>query len=186
MARPEREGRVRNMAAKKTARPRKKTVRSKSGRRKKAPAKTAYQRFEAELPADLRSYSKRVAKGLTRLERQIESARKDARRNWTRLLRDVSHQLGSIEAAGEKRWRKRTLKARRDAVKLLHRLEKAIEPPKKKAAAKKKPTRAKAAARKKPARAKAAARPRSEPKDLPVVTVEEPVIATPPMPPPPL
>lgn len=112
------------MTARKT---RKKTTRKKAGR------KTAMQRFEQEvLPADLRTYSQRVRRGLTRVEREIEKSQRDARRRWTRLLRDVSHQLGKIEAEGEKRWKKRTTQARRDAVKLLKRLERSIEPPKKK------------------------------------------------------
>ena len=67
--------------------------------------------------------------GLGRLERQIETARRDARRRWTRVLRDVSHQLGRLEANREKQWRRLTLQARRDAAKALRRLERAIEPP---------------------------------------------------------
>jgi len=160
---------------------RKKTRSKKSGARKKAPAKTAFQRFEAELPPDLRGYSRRVRRGLTKLEREIETAQKDARRRWARLLRDVSHQLGSIEAAGEKRWRERTLKARREAVKLLQRLEKAIQPPKRKASPRKK----KATARKTGGRAKAAARPRVAAKSLPVASVQRPIGVALPMPPPP-
>jgi hypothetical protein len=156
---------------------RKKTRSKKSGARKKAPAKTAFQRFEAELPPDLRGYSRRVRRGLTKLEREIETAQKDARRRWARLLRDVSHQLGSIEAAGEKRWRERTLKARREAVKLLQRLEKAIQPPT--------PRKKKATARKTGGRAKAAARPGVAAKSLPDEPVQRPVGVALPMPPPP-
>ena len=64
---------------------------------------------------------------LTRLEKQVETAQRDARRRWTRLLRDASHELGRLEAQGERAWRKRTAKARRDAVKALQRMEKAIK-----------------------------------------------------------
>lgn len=156
-----------------------KTTSRKAGAPKRARALTAFQRFEAELPADLRSYTRRVRKGLTHLERQIEEAQKDARRRWARLLREVSHQLGSVEAAGEKRWREGTLKARRDAVKALHRLEKAIEPPKRK----KKVQRKKAA--KKSAVKKTAARPR-DPQNLPAVLREQPAVTESLPPPPPL
>jgi hypothetical protein len=118
------------MAARKTTR---KTT------RKKTSAKSAIRRFEEEvLPADLRAYSRRVRRGLSRVEREIEKSQRDARRRWTRLLRDVSHQLGRIEAQGEKRWNQRTTQARRDAVKLLKKLERAIEPPKKRPATRKK------------------------------------------------
>lgn len=121
------------MTARKT--PRKKTARKKTSRKKttrKTSRKSAFQRLEDELPRDLRAYSRRVRRGLTRLEREIEKSRADARRRFARLLRDVSHQLGRIEAEGEKRWRQRTDRARREAVKLLKRLEQAIEPPKRK------------------------------------------------------
>jgi len=68
-----------------------------------------------------------VQRGLGRIEKQIETAQRDARRRWTRLLRDVSRQLGRIEAEGEKRWLQRTKRAREDALKVLKRLERAIE-----------------------------------------------------------
>ena len=161
-----------------------KTTSRKAGAPKRARALTAFQRFEAELPADLRSYTRRVRKGLTRLERQIEEAQKDARRRWARLLRDVSHQLGSVEAAGEKRWRQRTLKARREAVKALHRLERAIEPPKRKKKVQRKKVQRKKAAARKPAAAKAAVRPIAA-QDLPAVVREEPAPVARSLPPPP-
>jgi len=55
----------------------------------------------------------------------------------------VSRQLGQFEAAGEKHWKKLTDAPRRDAVRLLRKLEKAIEPSK----GKKAPARKKAGAR---------------------------------------
>jgi hypothetical protein len=56
-------------------------------------------------------------------------------------MRDAERQLGRLEAEGQKRWRKQTTQARRDAVRLLRKLEKAIEPaPKKKAPAPKRKT----------------------------------------------
>lgn len=98
----------------------------------------ALKKLEPELPANLQEYSRDVRRGLAKLERQIETAQRDATRRWTRLLREVSHQLGRLEAEGEKRWKKQTYPARHEAVKLLKRLEKAIEPPRQRAPRKKK------------------------------------------------
>jgi hypothetical protein len=147
------------MATRKSRTAKKSAVRRKSGARDRA--RTAFARFEAELPPNLRDFSKRVQRGLSRLEKQIENAQRDARRRWTRLLRDVSHQLGRVESEGERRWRAQSLQARREAVRLLRRLEKAIEPPK---AAKASPSR------KRPARKRAA--PRKA--EAPVATVVSP------------
>src|SRR5262249_11020845 len=118
------------MAARK--RPTKKKAGRKSSERAPGPgerARSALARLEAELPPNLRDFSRQVQRGLSRLEKQIESAQRDARRRWARLLRDVSHQLGGLEGRGEQRWRQQSLQARREAVRLLQRLQKAIEPP---------------------------------------------------------
>lgn len=125
------------MPAAKTAKPRRKATRTAGARstpaRKKAPRRvSAIARFERELPKELRDFSRQVRKDLTLLEKQIEGARKDVRRGMVRVLRDVSHQLGQFEANGERKWKRLTNQARRDAVKALKKLEKAIEPPKKK------------------------------------------------------
>ena len=96
--------------------------------------RSRFAKIEDDLPAELRDFSRRIRRDLTALERQIESARKDTRRGLTRVLRDVSHELGRLEAKGEREWRRLTNQARRDVVKVLRRLEKAIEPPKRKAA----------------------------------------------------
>jgi len=114
--------------------PTKKATRKKSGR-------SAVAKLEAELPPNLRDFTRQARRGLTRLEKQLDTARRDARRRWTRLLRDASHQLGRIEAEGERRWRKQSRMARRDAVRMLRRLEKAIEPPPARKRARKKPPR---------------------------------------------
>ena len=45
-----------------------------------------------------------------------------------RLLRDASRQLGRIEARGEAGWKRLTAPYRRDAKKLLDRLERAVRP----------------------------------------------------------
>jgi hypothetical protein len=115
--------------ARKKAPARKKTTARKKAAGARARRSTAYARFEQELPPNLKEFSRQVRRGLIRLERQIETAQRDARRRWLRLLREVSLQLGRIEAEGQKHWRQQTRKARRDAVRLLRTLERAIEPP---------------------------------------------------------
>jgi len=122
-------------SAKQTKARKKTSARSKTTRRK-----TAIDRIAGELPKDPRDFSRMVRRDLSQLEKQIEGARKDVRRGLTRALREVSHQLGRFEADGERRWKKLTSQARRDAVKVLRKLEKVIEPPKRKRkAARKKP-----------------------------------------------
>lgn len=86
-------------------------------------------RREADTPASLQEFSRRVGRALRRLERQIETAGRDARRSWARMLRRTSHQLGRLEAEGERRWRVQSRKARHETARMLHRLESAIEPP---------------------------------------------------------
>ena len=152
--------------------PTRKKTRKKTAARRGA-KKTTVQRIQDELPPELRAYAKRVQQGLSRLEKQIETAQRDARKRFTRLLRDVSHQLGGIEAEGERQWRKRTARARHEAVKLLRRLEQTLETTKKKVkAARPKPR--KAAARPKPRRV--VARP------APTAAAPKPAVATPPKP----
>jgi hypothetical protein len=106
-------------------RPARKTARKRAAA-KRAPSAVA--RLEQELPETLAQFSRHVRTRLTRLEREIQ--RSEASRRFTRLLRDASHQLGQWEAEGERRWRKLSTSARRDAAGLLRRLERAIEPPK--------------------------------------------------------
>jgi hypothetical protein len=100
-------------------------------------AKRTMDRIESELPPTLAQFSRDVRSRLGRLEKEIVAAEARTRRNLTRLLRDASHQLGRIEAQGQRRWRKLTTQARRDAVRTLRRLEKAVAPPKRKAGRKK-------------------------------------------------
>jgi hypothetical protein len=115
---------------------RKTGVRKKATRtiaRRKAPtrrAKSVYERLERDLPPNLRDFSRRVRAGLSRLERDIEKAQARTRREAARLLREASHALGRFEAEGERRWRKLTAPARREAIRLLHRLERVISVPK--------------------------------------------------------
>lgn len=151
---------ARKTGSRKKSTRKKKTRKKSSGRKRGGSSKSALQRIEDELPKDLKSYSRRVRRGLSQLEKEIEGAGRDARKRWTRLLRDVSHQLGTIEAKGEKEFRRRTTKVRRDAVKVLKRLEKAIAPPRsrKKKASKKKARKKKATRKKKSTRKKSGSR----------------------------
>lgn len=136
---------------------RKSGTRSKSGRGRAA---QAFDRLQQELPPTLAGYVKQVGGRLDRLEQQIQNARDETRRRWTRLLRDASRELGKLEVRGEREWEKRSLKLRRDAVALLKRLEKAIEPPqarttrKKSGATRKKSASKKSSSRKKTGRKK--------------------------------
>jgi len=103
---------------------RKKTAR-KAGRTKTAArqAGVALARLEKELPANLKDFSRRARRGLAALEKEIARAQANPRREAARLLREASHALGSLEAEGERRWRKLAGPARRRALRLLHRLE---------------------------------------------------------------
>jgi adenylate kinase len=150
-------GREFPMAARKkaAATARKKTAPKKAVRKKAAPKKAARKktakttarkpssaasRMEQEFPATLGDFSRRVRRQLNALERNIEKTEWRYRRQATRALRDASHQLGKFEARGERAWKKLTTQARREALTVLRRVERAVEgpkpKPKKKAAAK--------------------------------------------------
>ena len=120
------------MTARKKA-PGSKTTRKRAPAKKrraatKAKQKSRLARIEAELPANLRDYAKQVHKQLNTLERDIERAIPQARRRTARLIREASHQLGAMEARGQKAWRERAEQMTKDAQSLLRRLEKAIAP----------------------------------------------------------
>lgn len=96
------------------------------------------ERLEDGLPQTLKDYSRRLRRGLGRLERDLVQRELSARRKAARLLREASHQLGQLEARGEREFRRRATRARREADRLLHRVERAIDPsppPRKKTAA---------------------------------------------------
>jgi molybdenum-dependent DNA-binding transcriptional regulator ModE len=86
------------------------------------------ERLSDELPASLDEFSRRVHRQLTRLEGEVDRAEARARREIARVLRQASHRLGRYEAEGEKRWKKLTAQARREALTMLRKLEKLIEP----------------------------------------------------------
>lgn len=117
---------------KKTATPKSKPARRRTASRQ-AP-RSAIAKLEAELPPTLRDFSRRVRRGLTKLEKRIEKEGQQARRRYARMLRQASHRLGELEAQGEREWRKQSQRARSGTVKLLRQLENTIESPRKKKA----------------------------------------------------
>ena len=114
--------------------------------RRKEQAVRAFGRLEGELPPSLKQFSRRVRKGLESLERRIDRAEARARREIAGLLREASHLLGRFEAEGDRRWRRLTALAQRDALEILHRIENTLEgtarksaPPKRKAIRRRRP-----------------------------------------------
>ena len=116
---------TRKKATRKRA-PRKKTaVRTASPR---ARAKAALDRLQKELPPTLRDFSKNLRSNLSKLEKEIDKASSKYRRQAVRLLREGSHRLGSLEAQGEKGWRKLNTRARKEISSVVRRLQRAVEP----------------------------------------------------------
>jgi len=113
--------------------------------RKSAPSR-ALARLEERVPARFGDYVSQMQGRLDRLEKQISAAQTTAMKRATHLLKDASRQLGRLEERGEKGWRRLSMRYRREAVKLLRRIEDAIAPP---------PTRRKSATRKAAPRARA-------------------------------
>lgn len=126
-------------------------------RTSKRKARGPLERLEDELPSSLKAYAHRFRRGLTRLEKDLVKQELSARRKAARLLREASHELGKLEARGEREFKRRATKARKDADRVLKKLERAINP----APAQRKKKK-KTAARKTPARASKARSARSE------------------------
>lgn len=98
------------------------TSRKSPGERARAALDDSLHQLEKRLPGNLASITRELRRGLKELQRQIDNARKDREDRWTRLEAQI----------------------RRDAARLLRRLERAVEP------------RATRSARKKAARKRAA------------------------------
>ena len=103
---------------------RKKTARKAT--RRAASARSALPRLE--LPRNLQEFRKRIETQLNTLERDVARARTETRRRAARLIREASHQLGRLEARGETGWRQLAESYRKELVRLLERLERAITP----------------------------------------------------------
>ena len=111
----------------------KKTTRKKAPR-KQAPRKTARKKARritaskllgTELPKSLKALSQQLRRDLNAIEKQIESAGKDTRRNLIRVMRDASHHLGTLEARGQQEWRKMSSRARNEVARTLERVKRA-------------------------------------------------------------
>ena len=80
-----------------------------------------------ELPKSLAAFSRQLKRDLTRIERQIVSARKETRRSLARIIRDASHQLGVLETRGQKEWRSLSRNARREIERVVGRVREALD-----------------------------------------------------------
>ncbi len=108
----------------------KKTTRKKAAKkttRKKAGRIAASDLLGAELPKSLKALSRQLRRDLNAIEKQIETARKETRRSLTRIVRDASHHLGTLEARGQKEWRKMSSRARNEVEHTIKRVRRAAQ-----------------------------------------------------------
>jgi DNA topoisomerase VI subunit B len=108
----------------------KKTTRKKAAKktaRKKLGRIAASDLLGAELPKSLKALSRQLRRDLNAIERQIQTARKETRRSLTRVVRDASHHLGTLEARGQKEWRKMSSRARSEVERTLKRVKRATQ-----------------------------------------------------------
>ena len=108
----------------------KKTTRKKAPKttgRKKIGRIAASDLLGAELPNSLKALSRQLRRDLNAIEKQIETAGKETRRSLTRVVRDASHHLGSLEARGQKEWRKMSTRARGEVERTLKRVKRATQ-----------------------------------------------------------
>ena len=92
--------------------------------RKKSVRRTAIDLVGAELPKSLKAFGRQLRRDLNAVERQIETCGKDTRRSLARIVRDASHQLGVLEARGQRGWRSLSRNARRDVERIRRRVQK--------------------------------------------------------------
>jgi len=109
---------------------------AKKATRKKTAKKTAKKKIGriaasdllgAELPKSLKALSRQLRRDLNGIEKQIETAGKETRRSLTRVVRDASHHLGTLEARGQKEWRKMSARARSEVERTLKRVKRATQ-----------------------------------------------------------
>jgi hypothetical protein len=108
----------------------KKTTRKKTAKktgRKKIGRIAASGLLGAELPNSLKALSRQLRRDLNAVEKQIETAGKETRRSLTRVVRDASHHLGTLEARGQKEWRKMSARARNEVERTLKRVQRATQ-----------------------------------------------------------
>lgn len=103
---------------------RKKTAKKTGG--KKIGRIAASDLLGTELPKSLKALSRQLRRDLNAIEKQIETARVETRRSLTRIVRDASHHLGTLEARGQNEWRKMSARARSEVERTLARVKRAI------------------------------------------------------------
>lgn len=107
---------------------RKKTTRKKTARktgRSKSVRKKAAELLGEEIPKSLKALSGQLRRDLNAIERQIVTASAGTRRSLTRVVRDASHQLGTLEARGQKEWRAMSARARNEVQRTVKRVRRA-------------------------------------------------------------
>jgi hypothetical protein len=114
---------VKKKATKKKA-AKKKATKKKAGKKRSA-KRSAVDLIGDDLPKSLKAFGRLVRRDLTAIEKQIEVAGKDVRRSLSRVVRDASHQLGALEARGEREWRSLSRKAKGDVEQVMKRVRKA-------------------------------------------------------------
>jgi hypothetical protein len=103
-------------------------ARKKSTRKAGRAASTRGALPRLELPRNLQDFRKRIETQLNALERDAARARTETRRRAARLIREASRQLGRLEAKGESGWRQLAESYRKELVRLLERIERALAP----------------------------------------------------------
>jgi hypothetical protein len=122
-------------ARKKTTR--KKTTRKKTTRRKsvgkttrrKSVRKKAAELLGEELPKSLKALSRQLRRDFNAIEKQLDTAKAGTRRSLSRVVRDASHQLGKLEARGQKEWRAMSTRARNEVQRTVKRVRRAAKKP---------------------------------------------------------
>jgi hypothetical protein len=124
------------MAAKKASRKKatkkkaakKKVTKKKTAKKKPARSKSkAAQLTGSALPKSLSAFAREFRRDLNSIEKEIESASRDARRGLTRVMRDASHQLGVLEARGQKEWRAVSKKAQAEIQRTVTKVKRAAK-----------------------------------------------------------
>jgi hypothetical protein len=115
---------VKKKATKKKA-SKKKAAKKKTARKKKAAKRSRIEFIGDELPKSLKAFGRQLRRDLTAVEKQIEVCGKDTRRSLARIVRDASHQLGTLEARGQREWRTLSRNAKRDVERVVRRVQKA-------------------------------------------------------------
>lgn len=118
----------RKSASRKKAGGRKKSTARRGGSRRSKAQMGVLERLETELPPTLQGFSRKLNAALTRLESQLDRGQADYRKRAARMLRDASRKLGRLESEGEQGWKQLDRSARKDAARLLKKVEKAVEP----------------------------------------------------------